>query len=296
MKTVKRKIVIAGAVLVLCSSALAENILLGRGAGSWITADGGSTEFQKVISYRVTEGSKDSTVVLLSVQEIPESRARDVEYLAGEAKAGRLFALEIHIGDDSGKVIRHALYDARGRSVLPSPEKASWMKTHFSNTRIEGQTQYFPEPMKSPPPGYYVFFNARTRQGAWLDPDAVSGSIEIGKKRYPATAVALIDESEVAIIVASSRPLEQMADVDALASDAAREDFAVAWIVLERKKGQVLEASCFGPGLPGNQAEAPSVEWSKEEWNKSLMRGRIASVKAPADAPCKVDLYFAVAR
>ena len=292
----KRRVAVGIVIALAFSAGTSAQIQLGRGAGAYMGPSGPLPEFQHAISYRVSETSKDATVVLLSVEEVPEPKARDAGYLTAEAKGGRLFALEIAVSDENGKVIRHALYDSRGRTVLPSPEKASFTKKHFSNSRIEGQTQYFPEPMKMPPPGYVAFFNARTRQGPWLDPDAVSGRIDIGKKRYPLTSVRLVDEADAAIIVASSRPLEQLADVDALAAEAAREQFAVAWIVIEREKGNVTEASCFGAGLPGNQVGASAVDWSKEDWSKGLMRGRIASIGAPATAPCTIDLYFAVAR
>lgn len=103
---------------------------LGFGGGSFAGTAGpadveGQITFAHAIAYRAFEDddrTRHFTMVLLSDTSIDERQAQDDAYLAAEAKAGRLHALQMRIANADGTVTQHADIDARGRTSLEAPE------------------------------------------------------------------------------------------------------------------------------------------------------------------------------
>lgn len=202
----------------------------------------------------------------------------------------------MRIANADGAVTQHAVFDARGRTPLEAPEKANYTKATFITTRIEGQVFFYPAPdaKATVQRGYTAFFNARVRQGPWVEPGEATGRVTIGPRRFEMRHAARFETEDATTVVLSSAPLPDFDGREALAEIAVAQNFAVLWTTVERKSGKVALSRCIGPGLPGSDAEATGVDWHREDWAKGLMRGRLASPDTPpADAPCLADVYFA---
>jgi hypothetical protein len=278
---------------------------LGIGSGSFAPTAGTEDtvqpwSFEHSIAYAAFEGddrSKPVTVVLVSDAAIDEAKARDDDYLAAEAKAGRLKAVQVRLSDANGRVLQHAAFDARGRTVLEAPEKATFTKYAFFFTRIEGQVHFFPAPDMSVPiqRGYMLIFNARVRQGAWRDPGEAIGTVRLGARSFDLRHATMIEEKTQTTVVLSGEPLWDVSDREEVAKLAADGGFAVLWATVNND-GKVTESACLGPGVPGAGVEAAGLDWRREDWRTGLMRGALVSAKPAADAPCVADTYFAAGR
>ena len=278
---------------------------LGFGSGSFAPTAGTEDtvkpwSFEHAIAYAAFEGDDRSTpvtVVLVSNAAIDEAKARDDEYLAAEAKAGRLKAVQVRLSDANGRVLRHASFDERGRTVLEAPEKATFTKYAFFFTRIEGQVHFFPKPDSATPiqRGYMLIFNARVRQGPWREPGEASGTVRLGARSFEVRHAAMIEEKAQTTVVLSGEPLEEIGDRAAVAAAAAGKGFAVLWATVAND-GKVVESMCAGPGVPAAGVEAAGLDWRREDWRTGLMRGALVSAKPAADAPCVADTYFAAGR
>lgn len=288
------------------ATALAQGkIPLGMGTGTYAgtagPADvGDRIEFKHAIAYRAFENEdrdKRFTVLLISDTPIDEARAQDDQWLGEEARAGRLKALQIRVANADGRVTQHAVFDARGRTALEAPEKATFTKTSFFLTRIEGQVYFYPSANASAviQRGYLVIFNARVRQGPWRQPGEADGYLRLGGRRFDLRHAAIIEEASQTTAVISGEPLPDLADRSAVAALAAGKGFAVLWATVA-DDGKVLAAKCLGPGAAGGEAEGAKVDWQREDWRTGLMRGRLASEDPPAGAACVADVYFAAGR
>jgi hypothetical protein len=277
---------------------------LGFGGGSFAGTAGpadvaGQFTFAHAIGYRAYENddrSRRFTVVLLSDSPIDEARAQDEHHLAAEAKAGRLKVLQLRIANADGAVTQHAVFDERGRTLLEAPGKANYTKTTFITTRIEGQVFFYPAPdtAATVQRGYTAFFNARVRQGPWVEPGEANGRVTIGARQFEMRHASRFETDDTTTVVVSSLPLPDFDGREALAEIAVAQNFAVLWTTVERKTGKVQLSRCLGPGLPGGEAEAPGIDWHREDWARGLMRGRLASPDAaPPGAACLADVYFA---
>lgn len=292
------------ALLAPASLAAQGKLPLGFGGGSFAATAGaadveGQFNFAHAIAYRAFEHddrARRFTVVLLSDSPIDETEAQDDAYLAAEASAGRLKALQMRIANADGAVTQHAVFDERGRTPLEAPEKATYTKAAFITTRIEGQVFFYPTPdtAATVQRGYTAFFNARVRQGPWVEPGEATGRVSIGPRHFEMRHASRVETDEATTVVVSSAQLPDYDGREALAEIAVAQNVAILWTTVERKTGKVLLSRCIGPGLPGGEAEAPGIDWHREDWAQGLMRGRLASPDAPAaGAPCLADVYFA---
>lgn len=293
------------ACLVSATAHAQGKIPLGMGTGSYAgtagPADvGDRIDFQHAVAYRVFEGedrTKRFTAVLISDAPIPDAKAQDEAYLASEAKAGRLKALQIRLRNADGAVVQHAVFDARGRTPLDAPEKAKFTKTAFFFTRVEGQVHFYPQPENAVvvQRGYLVIFNARVRQGPWREPGEAIGTVRLGPRTFDLRHAAMVEEDKQTTVVLSGEPLDALDDRAAVAALAAEKGFAVLWTVVA-DDGKVVLSKCLGPGATEGEADAAAVDWQREDWRNGLMRGRLASEDAPAGAACVADVYFAAGR
>ena len=278
---------------------------LGFGSGTFAPVAGTEDtvtpwSFEHAIAYAAFEGegrAQPVTVVLVSNAKIDEARARDDAYLADEARAGRLKAVQVRLNDADGRVLQHAAFDERGRTALEAPEKATFTKYAFFFTRVEGQVHFFPKPDSATPiqRGYMLIFNARVRQGAWREPGEASGTVRLGARSFDVRHAAMIEEKAQTTVVLSGEPLDDVGDRAAVAAAAAGKGFAVLWATVAND-GKVVESMCAGPGVPAAGVEAAGLDWRREDWRTGLMRGALVSAKPAADAPCVADTYFAAGR
>ncbi len=226
---------------------------LGFGSGSFAPTAGTEDtvkpwSFEHAIAYAAFDGDDRSTpvtVVLVSSAAIDEAKARDDEYLAAEAKAGRLKAVQVRLSDANGRVLQHAAFDERGRTALEAPEKATFTKYAFFFTRVEGQVHFFPKPDSATPiqRGYMLIFNARVRQGAWREPGEASGTVRLGARSFDVRHAAMIEEKAAATAAA-----------------AAGKGFAVLWATVANGRGGRREGLRRPVGHRGQRRQGGRVD------------------------------------
>ncbi len=298
---------VTGALMLAPVLALAQGKLpLGFGGGGYMGTAGGDDvgdriDFAHAIAYRAYEGddrSRRFTVVLLSDTPIPEPKAQDEDYVATEARAGRLKALQVRLANADGRITTHAVFDTRGRTPLEAPEHARFTRTTFTTTRVEGQIVFSPAADASvvAPRGYTAFFNARVRQGPWVEPGEARGTLTTSARAAGLHYAALFEDPDTTTVVVSNVPLPVTTDRDTIAALARQQGVVALWTTVERKTGTVVLARCLAAGLPGGDAEAAAIEWHREDWGGGLMRGRLATRPDAGEATCVADVYFAARR
>jgi hypothetical protein len=293
------------ALLVSTAAAAQGKFPLGFGGGTFNPSAGTEdtvkpVAFAHAIAYAAFDGgdrSKPVTVVLVSTAPIDESRARDDDHLAAEAKAGKLVALQIRLNDADGRVLQHAAFDARGRTAFEAPEKATFTKYAFFFTRVEGQVHFFPQPDMSVPiqRGYMAIFNARVRQGPWREPGEATGTVRLGARTFEVRHASMIEEETQTTVVLSGEQVWDLHDREEVARLADVGGYAVLWATVNND-GKVVESRCLGPGAAAAGVEAAGLDWRREDWSTGLMRGALVSAKPSPDAACVADAYFAAAR
>lgn len=242
-------------------------------------------------AYLVEEGPAPEdhyTVVVLSDRELEPTAAHDLERLRAEGKAGRLKALWLELNDGTG--------DFRGRELIGPegmqraiPGRVRWTKEEWTNDRIVGSVFFY----QGTQWGFSGPFKSIIRLGLPLDADRARGTVTAGETAA-GVGFARVREwddgtAPLSTILLTDREVEWNSDPDPESTRAAMEaaDVRGALLVLGNQDGELRTALCLGVGEE-LQPGVENVDWTREEWDDRVMRGRFVS---SADT-CGFDLYF----
>ncbi len=241
-------------------------------------------------SFLIEEGPAPEdhyTVVVLSDRELDPTAVRDLERLRAEGKAGRLTALWLELNDGTGDFRTKELIGP-GSLQRSIPGRIRWSKEEWTNDRIIGSFFFY----QGTQWGFSGPFKSIIRLGPPIESDRAVGTVKAGGTSTE-VGYARVREwddggTPLSSILLTDRAVDWNSDPDAASTRAAMEQAGVrgALLVIGNQDGELREVICLGAGAA--QPSIDEADWTREEWDDRVMRGRFVST---AEA-CGFDLYF----
>lgn len=247
-------------------------------------------ELLHAYAHYIEEGptaSEHFTVVVLADRELAPDLAQDLARLRAEGAAGRLKAAILELNDGTGEFRTKELVGPQGfaRTIVGKP---TWSKEEWIDDRIVGSVFFY----QGTQWGFSGPFKSIIRLGAPLDPDRARGSFA-GAGEATTLTHALVREwddgnSPYSTVLLTDRTVDWSSNPDP--------ESTTSWlpstgangvvIVVGNEDGVLRHVSCHGPGA--GSPEIGEVNWTREEWDDRVMRGRFKS----GSGACGFDIYF----
>jgi hypothetical protein len=285
------------------SSTLAAAQAVEAGSADGLLVDGGLVRLEHACAYLVKEGQggadKDSTVVVVSDVELDEREVRSEEFLSDRARAGQLRGFLIVIDDSTGEVSRQIVFSAKPRNS--HGDGVHWLAEEFDQNTARGGASFRSDDGTW---GYAAQFNALIRRAPrFLEEGEAVGKLRLQKSTVDLhRAISWVetrDDVTLTHVVLSDRAvaLEDAQDPARLAKLGQTGKAIGVTITVRDSDGAIDSQAWFGKGIDKDVATLLGAEWEAEEFNDTVIRGRLHSSGAQEALGVKweYDAYFAAA-
>jgi hypothetical protein len=290
---------LAVCALGLFAPSLASAQAVESGSADGLLFDGGLVRLEHACAYLMKEGDKASTVVVVSDVELDEREVRSEEFLSDRARAGQLRGFLIVIDDSTGEVSSQIVFSPKPRNS--HGDGVHWLAEEFDQNTARGGASFRSDDGSW---GYAAQFNALIRRAPrFLEEGEAVGKLRLQKSTVDLhRAISWVetrDDVTLTHVVLSDRAvtLEDAQDPARLAKLGQAGKAIGVTIAVRDSDGAIDSQSWFGKGIDKDVATLLGAEWEAEEFNDTVIRGRLHSSGAQEALGVKweYDAYFAAA-